>query len=505
MPKLLGSPAFFNGCRWASHTQKILQQLRSSIFPRSIATLVSVALMASACHHANEGLVAAANASVACRTGDGAAANNDRGASAPAVNAVANFDSAWAMVARSYWDTAYISSNWSAVRDTLRPKAESAKTIGELRAVLTTMLRTLNQSHFSVIPSDAAASRDGASAFDRNGVIGATVRDVQNAFLITSVRAGGAAAKAGVRAGYVIESIDGCSVATRLVQLSQQFEERRAPMEAWRYGALKLNGPVGDTVRISARDERGVIRAFAIARETQQGEWVKFGNSAPVIAKLDFSRRIVNGRSIGIITFNSWQTVLSRAFAVAMDSLRNADAIVIDVRGNFGGVATMSTSFAGHFVDSALTLGTMFMRGFTMKYDIHPQRVNTANQRVRPFSGPVAVVVDELSASTTEIFAAGMQLVGRARLFGVQTAGQAQQSVVEKLPNGDLLVHALANYLLPNGRPIEGVGVSPDVVAPVTRAALLRGVDPALDEAVTWAAAAPKSRSKLEKTVPQRD
>ena len=128
------------------------------------------------------------------------------------------------------------------------------------------------------------------------------------------------------------------------------------------------------------------------------------------------------------------------------------DAIILDVRGNFGGVAGMANGIAGHFLDSAKTIGTMKQRGAALKFVANPRRVDTRNQPVTPFAGPLALVVDELSISTTEVFAGGMQALGRARVFGTQTAGQALPSVPERLPNGDILYHAIADFLSPTGK-----------------------------------------------------
>jgi carboxyl-terminal processing protease len=123
-----------------------------------------------------------------------------------------------------------------------------------------------------------------------------------------------------------------------------------------------------------------------------------------------------------------------------------------------------------------------------LKFVANPRRVDTRAQPTTPFAGRLALVVDELSISTTEIFAGGLQAMGRAQLFGVQTAGQALPSVPERLPNGDILYHAIADFLSPTGKPLEGDGVRPDHVVPLTRAALLAGRDPALDAAIAWAA-----------------
>jgi carboxyl-terminal processing protease len=59
--------------------------------------------------------------------------------------------------------------------------------------------------------------------------------------------------------------------------------------------------------------------------------------------------------------------------------------------------------------------------------------------------------------------------------------------VPERLPGGDILYHAIADFLNPAGKPLEGAGVTPDRVVPLTRAALLAGRDPALEAAMAWA------------------
>ena len=199
-------------------------------------------------------------------------------------------------------------------------------------------------------------------------------------------------------------------------------------------------------------------------------------------------RGLRDGKVIGVIRFNIWMPVLAAQFDAAVDSLRDADGIVLDLRGNFGGVGGMSMGIAGHFLDTTRVIGVMRQRGVELRFVSNPRRVNTRSQAVRPYAGPLALVVDALSISTTEIFVGGLQAMGRARVFGSQTAGQALPAVTERLPNGDILYHAIADFLSPTGQPLEGAGVTPDVPVPLTRQALLAGGDPALDAAIHWTA-----------------
>src|SRR5262249_52447834 len=108
------------------------------------------------------------------------------------------------------------------------------------------------------------------------------------------------------------------------------------------------------------------------------------------------------------------------------------------------------------------------------------------NPRAKVFGGPVAVLVDACSASTSEIFAGGLKDLGRARIFGTRTAAAALPSTFERLPNGDGFQHAIANYISEGGQPLEGIGVSPDVEVKLTRESLLAGHDAVLDAALDW-------------------
>jgi carboxyl-terminal processing protease len=96
------------------------------------------------------------------------------------------------------------------------------------------------------------------------------------------------------------------------------------------------------------------------------------------------------------------------------------------------------------------------------------------------------VLVDGVSASTAEIFAGGLQDLKRARVFGTRSAGAALPSTIKKLPNGDGLQYAQANYISEGGQPLEGRGVVPDVEVKQSRQALLNGHDRVVDAAVDW-------------------
>ena len=105
---------------------------------------------------------------------------------------------------------------------------------------------------------------------------------------------------------------------------------------------------------------------------------------------------------------------------------------------------------------------------------------------IDPFSGPVAILVDEITASASEVFTGGLQEHGRIRVFGRTTAGQALPAVYHRLPNGDTLYHPIADFVTDKGVRFEGRGVVPDEAVPLNRQALLSGRDETLERALNW-------------------
>jgi len=146
----------------------------------------------------------------------------------------------------------------------------------------------------------------------------------------------------------------------------------------------------------------------------------------------------------------------------------------------------MILGISGHFLNERVSLGTLKMRGNDLSFFTNPRRVDSAGHRVEPYAGPLAILIDEISLSAAEIFAGGMQSLGRARVFGEQSGGQALPAIWDRLPNGDVLYHAFGDFVTASGARLEGVGVTPDEVVPYRRAELLAGHDLALAAALEW-------------------
>jgi len=189
---------------------------------------------------------------------------------------------------------------------------------------------------------------------------------------------------------------------------------------------------------------------------------------------------------VGVIGFNVWMATVDAQFQQAMDQFRGADGIVIDLRGNPGGLAAMLMGISGQFVTERKTLGVMKMRDTELKFAANPRILSATGERVQPYAGPLAILVDAMSGSASECFTGGMQSIARARVFGQVSMGQALPALFDRLPNGDVLIHAYGDFVTATGTRLEGRGVIPDEIVPLRREDLLTGKDRTLEAALAW-------------------
>jgi carboxyl-terminal processing protease len=222
-------------------------------------------------------------------------------------------------------------------------------------------------------------------------------------------------------------------------------------------------------------------------RRASAGEPVTVGSLPTMFVRVEANKRPTPAGGVaGVIAFNVWMAAVDARVQKAIDEFRTADGIVIDLRGNPGGLAFMLTGISGHFLGERVLLGVMKTRDSELKFMANPRLVDGRGERVAPYTGPVAILVDGLSGSASECFAGGMQAIKRVRVFGETTMGQALPALFDRLPNGDVLIHAYGDFVTADGTRLEGRGVVPDEVVRPRRGDLLAGRDVALEAALAW-------------------
>lgn len=418
------------------------------------------------------------------------------------------FEAAWRIIHETYYDPTFNGLNWEAVRTELLPKAAQAPNEEALRTIIEQMLERLGGSHMAVIPREMARtleSKRPTNASESSGPLqdstasprieigegetGIDLRIIDHRPIVTRVDPSGPAGKAGVKPGWILRSIDDQLVSTLLESLKSDRKSLPSQFLAWRLLMSELSGNPGSTVNLGLLNGADRAVTLTIERRRHPGEPVKLGYFPTLHAHLESeSVPIAPGSEIGLIRFNLWMVPILRALDVRMDQLRQAEGIILDLRGNLGGLGAMVMGVSGHFLNERVSLGTLKMRDNELKFFANPRRVNTKNERVEPYSGPLAILIDNLTLSAAEIFAGGMQSLGRARIFGEASGGQALPAIWDRLPNGDILYHAFGDFVTATGTRLEGRGVQPDERVSVTREELLLGRDAPLQAALRWIA-----------------
>jgi carboxyl-terminal processing protease len=386
-----------------------------------------------------------------------------------------SFEKVWTTINEKHFDPTFGGVNWQKVRETYEPKATAAKTDQELYSILRQMLGELKLSHFNIISRAAEVQMKTAD----NGVIGVELKMIEGRAVVYRIEKDSTAEQAGLKIGYVIKKIDGKTAAELLAPIEKILAARNENdriSQLYRQGTLAqfLNGKPETVVKIETSDGANKTQIFDVKRYVAVNEMSEaMGNFPP--QQVIFESKRLDG-NIGYIRFNMWTIPQMAKIRAAVREFSDAKGIVFDLRGNPGGVGGMAPGVAGLLVNEKTSLGSMTSRTTEQKFIVYPQS--------NPFTGKIVILTDYGSASTSEVFAAGMQEIGRAKIIGERTAGGVLPSLFDTLPTGAIFQYAISDYKSPKNILIERRGVAPDTEIRQTQKALLEGRDLPLAEAV---------------------
>lgn len=385
------------------------------------------------------------------------------------------FDIVWNTINEKHYDPTFGGVDWAKVRQTYQPKAMAAQSDAQFHAVLRQMLNELKLSHFNVYQTSSQTE----TVESGDGIIGIDLKIIDGKPVISRVEKGSTAETSGLKTGFSIEKINGKTVTEILAplekSLTEQGQNERVKNLYKEKTLISLMGGKPDSVaEIEALNARNQPQVFSVKRYTAKSEMSEaLGNFPP--QEVIFEAKRLDG-NIGYIRFNIWVIPQMQKIRAAIRDFADAKGIVFDLRGNPGGVGGMAPGIAGLLVKEQTSLGSMKARETEQKFIVYPQAI--------PFEGKIVILTDYGSASTSEVFAAGMQEIGRAEIIGERSAGAVLPSVFTVLPTKAIFQYVISDYKSPKNILIEKRGVTPDVEVKQTRQALLEGRDLPLDEAV---------------------
>jgi carboxyl-terminal processing protease len=400
---------------------------------------------------------------------------------------MAAFEQVWQKVRDIHWDSALVESVWLPARDKYLPRMEKAQSREEAVRVLKDMLLELKQSHFEIIPAEVYSATEKAEAKGGEGWSGLTLRSVDDQLIVTKVAANSPASKAGVAVGWALQQVELAGeeepmTLARFHELADKLCKVRGYRQEFARGMLSelfTSGQIDEELKLTFLDNQDEQRNVSLKLEKGTGQPAKLGNLPLTYVNFEY-RKLPD--HVGYIQFNAFLDAprLIKEYQAALLDEHNSAGVVIDIRGNMGGLVFLAMGMSGWFVDEPHSLGTMQTKTNRMKLAINPRKPK--------FDKPVAVLVDECSVSCAELFPGGLQELKAARIFGSRTAGQVIPAQVVKLPTGDGFLHAIAGLESASGYVWEGNGVQPDEPVAQTRKLLQQDSDPVLTAALNWIA-----------------
>jgi C-terminal processing protease CtpA/Prc len=379
-------------------------------------------------------------------------------------------------VKKHYYDEKFHGVDLDARYKAYKVKIDQAQNLGEAFRDIAAYLSALQDSHTYMVPPERS------SRFD----YGVRSEMIGDAAYVTEVRPGSDAA-AKLHIGDQILGINGYAVNRKDFQDLSYFLYSLAPQTAL---IMDLRDPSGimrkETVQTKFQPRKKIIDEVGAESDASLWDYTR---------QEELAEHLLRERWYEMGDVMIWKMpefdmddgTINDMFGRA----RKHKTLIMDLRGNPGGSVDVLEKVVGYVMDHNVTIATRVSR--------RPEKPLIAKSRGDDaFKGKLIVLIDSRSASAAELFAQTVQLEHRGTIVGDQSAGavmeskfyphqfeipQAEGSIL--IPYGTSVTDA--NLIMADGKSLEGVGVTPDVIVLPTGADLAAGRDPALAKAAELA------------------
>lgn len=291
------------------------------------------------------------------------------------------------------------------------------------------MVSTLGDKHSTYLGGDLYKDFSAQMSGTYAG-IGVYIASTDEGILIAGVMEGSPAEEAGLQRGDILVSIDGTSVE------GYQLEDV----------SKNIRGPVDTSVDLVVRRD-SEEQSFTVQRRQIH---------VPTVAG-----KMVDGTDVGYIRVAVFSDGTADDFTKEFTKLREQgmNKLILDLRDNPGGIVEQAVGVASNFVPPNSTI---------VSYTEQDGKVDQYTAQGTNDPIPIVVLVNENSASASEIVAGAVQDMKLGPIVGVKTYGKGTVQGVFPVDSASAVKVTVAKYRTTNGREIDGVGIEPDVVVPLT-------------------------------------
>lgn len=346
----------------------------------------------------------------------------------------------WRLIKTKYFDATLNGQDWSRWSDHY---LDQVKTEEDAYVAINSMLASLDDPYSRFLSKEEYAEQNVNIDAKIVG-IGVNIMSIDGKVVIVSVVDGTPASKAGIKAGDIILKADGIDVSGK---------------DVGDVAAL-IRGELGTDVSVE------LLRKKQKLLVTVKRQEIKIKNiKADIVDK--------NIGYIQIVSFIS--SDMTTEFVDALDKTKDCNGLILDLRGNTGGL-----------LPNAIVIADMFLtQGHIVSVvDREKQKaVINAQSKQYAINKPVVILIDEGTASASEILSGALKDNKKAILVGKRTFGKGMIQKIYPLPNETGMNLTIAKYLTPKGYDINKKGISPDYEVAYTENDFLKNKDPQLDEA----------------------
>lgn len=336
-------------------------------------------------------------------------------------------DQVWQLVDREYVDSSFNQQDWQAVRRRLLSKDYTSQE--EAYTAIRKVLEGLNDPYTRFMDPNQYKSLTTQTSGEISGIgVRMEFDDTNRQLTIVEALDNSPAMRAGIKAGDEILAINGKP--TREMNLEE---------------ASKL-----------IRGKVGTILTLQVGRQGQRYFNVKLTRTTIEVPTVNYALREEGKRRVGYIRLREFSGHAAEQMRKAISELetKEVDEFVLDLRGNPGGLLGASIEIAKMWLDDGDIVRTVDRKGGSKQ---------TQADRTALTNKPLAILVDDKSASASEILTGALKDNKRAVVIGTKTFGKALVQSVHELVDGSGVAITIAHYYTPKGTDINHKGITPDV------------------------------------------
>ncbi|HIS83833.1 S41 family peptidase [bacterium] len=334
------------------------------------------------------------------------------------------FDNVWSAVKNNYYDPSMNRQSWSRWKEHYHGKI---KTDEDAKVAIDTMLASLDDP-YSRYMDKAEYNDQNTSLNSKITGIGVNIASVSGKVQIINVMDGTPAQAANLQAGDIILDING----------------------------KEVNGlPLSDVANLVRGPENTIVQLTILRNKDK---FIKKVSRKEI--KIKTVKSSVD-KNIGYIQISSFLgTSTPNEFMDAVEKTKETQGIILDLRGNTGGLLPNAIFIANLFIPDGNIVSIVGRDNY--RFDIYAQDTEFEIDK------PMIVLVDGASASASEILSGALKDYKRAKLLGTKTFGKGMVQKIMPLPNETGLNLTIAKYLTPSGSDINKKGISPDIEVKLT-------------------------------------